>query len=198
MTFIGITGQSGRLERKSSVRVRHSAAVPYCRVFDQNCDNRRILLCFRFAQSGLRLRTTASSGVVVLLSAYSRSARLCIRTGRSTLLLAGFFRHYGRPDRMLTNLAGPVGRIVHQCCCDCPAHSVQLPRTKNVQSVTLVLGYLLLYGYDVSGHAYQMRLFGLAVGALRTWYSTATIAAMPMSSVETSFLLSICAIRAQM
>ena len=31
---------------------------------------------------------------------------------------------------------------------------------------TLVLGYLLLYGYDVSGHAYQMRLFGLAVGAL--------------------------------
>ena len=32
--------------------------------------------------------------------------------------------------------------------------------------VLVLLGYLLLYGYDVSGHAYQMRLFGLAAGAL--------------------------------
>ena len=33
---------------------------------------------------------------------------------------------------------------------------------------TLVLGYLLLYGYDVSGRSYVMRLAGLAVGALIT------------------------------
>ena len=63
---------------------------------------------------------------------------------------------------------------------------------------TLVLGYLLLYGYDVSGHAYQMRLFGLAAGALlvcAVFYGNHR--AMPMSFVqETSFLLSICAIRA--
>lgn len=29
---------------------------------------------------------------------------------------------------------------------------------------TLVLGYLLLYGYDVSGKSYLMRLSGMAVG----------------------------------
>ena len=31
---------------------------------------------------------------------------------------------------------------------------------------TFVLGYLLLYGYDVTGQAYQMRLIGLLVGML--------------------------------
>ena len=30
---------------------------------------------------------------------------------------------------------------------------------------TLVLGYLLLYGYDVTGKSYQMRLVGMALGA---------------------------------
>lgn len=33
---------------------------------------------------------------------------------------------------------------------------------------TLVLGYLLLYGYDVNGKSYQMRLIGMAVGSLIT------------------------------
>lgn len=33
---------------------------------------------------------------------------------------------------------------------------------------TFVLGYLLLQGYDVNGHAYTLRLLGLAVGALAT------------------------------
>ena len=68
-------------------------------------------------------------GVVVLLYLLVfRSAHLCIRTGQSTLLLAGFFGimavgpQSGRPGR----------RIVHQCCCDCTAHSVRLPRAENV------------------------------------------------------------------
>lgn len=33
---------------------------------------------------------------------------------------------------------------------------------------TLVLGYLLLYGYDVTGEAYLMRVIGLGVGAILT------------------------------
>lgn len=33
---------------------------------------------------------------------------------------------------------------------------------------TLVLGYLLLYGYDVSGKSYLMRIAGMAVGAVLT------------------------------
>ena len=105
-------------------------------------------------------------GVVVLLYLLVfRSAHLCIRTGQSTLLLAGFFGIMAVGPHA-ANLAGPVGGLFIN------AASIALlilfgchePRMFN-QS-TLVLGYLLLYGYDVSGHAYQMRLFGLAVGAL--------------------------------
>jgi len=33
---------------------------------------------------------------------------------------------------------------------------------------TLVLGYLLLYGYDVTGKSYEMRLVGMAAGAVLT------------------------------
>ncbi|WP_448865677.1 FUSC family protein, partial [Clostridium sp.] len=33
---------------------------------------------------------------------------------------------------------------------------------------TLVLGYLLLYGYDVTGKSYQMRLAGMTLGAVLT------------------------------
>ena len=36
---------------------------------------------------------------------------------------------------------------------------------------TLVLGYLLLYGYDVTGKSYQMRLVGMAVGAAPVSYT---------------------------
>ena len=66
-------------------------AVPYCRVFDQNCDNRRILLCFRFTlQSGFGADNSIVGVVVLLYLLVFRSAHLCIRTGQSTLLLAGF------------------------------------------------------------------------------------------------------------
>ena len=33
---------------------------------------------------------------------------------------------------------------------------------------TIVLGYLLLYGYDVDGHSFTMRMLGLAVGCILT------------------------------
>ncbi len=96
------------------------------------------------------------------------------------------------------NLAGPVGGLFINAAAIALLILFGCHEPRMFNQSTLVLGYLLLYGYDVSGHAYQMRLFGLAVGALLSArYSTATIAAMPMSSVqETSFLLSICAIRA--
>ena len=35
---------------------------------------------------------------------------------------------------------------------------------------TLVLGYLLLYGYDVTGTSYQMRLAGMILGAVLTCF----------------------------
>ncbi len=33
---------------------------------------------------------------------------------------------------------------------------------------TIVLGYLLLFGYDVTGHAYSMRIYAILVGAIMT------------------------------
>lgn len=74
-------------------------------------------------------------GVVVLLYLLVfRSAHLCIRTGQSHAAARRIFRHYGR--RTACSQSGwPGRRIVHQCCCDCPAHSVRLPRAENVQSV---------------------------------------------------------------
>ena len=36
---------------------------------------------------------------------------------------------------------------------------------------TWVLGYLLLYGYDVTGKSYQMRLVGMALGAAPVSYT---------------------------
>lgn len=105
-------------------------------------------------------------GVVVLLYLLVfRSAHLCIRTGQSTLLLAGFFGIMA---------VGAACRLIWPArSADCSSMLLQLPCSSFAATSrecfnqsTLVLGYLLLYGYDVSGHAYQMRLFGLAVGAL--------------------------------
>ena len=105
-------------------------------------------------------------GVVVLLYLLVfRSAHLCIRTGQSTLLLAGFFGIMAVGPHA-ANLAGPVGGLFINAAAIALLILFGCHEPRMFNQSTLVLGYLLLYGYDVSGHAYQMRLFGLAVGAL--------------------------------
>ena len=125
-------------------------------------------------------------GVVVLLYLLVfRSAHLCIRTGQSTLLLAGFFGIMAVGPHA-ANLAGPVGGLF-------------------INAAAIAL--LILFGCHEPRMFNQSTLAGTPIKcacldllSVRFWsarYSTATIAAMPMSSVqETFFLLSICAIRA--
>ena len=105
-------------------------------------------------------------GVVVLLHLLVfKNADLRIDAKQSTGLLALFFGIMTVAPH-LANLANPfVGLLIHAA-----AISILIlfgchePRMFN-QS-TLVLSYLLLYGYDVSGTEYLSRLAGMAVGAV--------------------------------
>ncbi len=84
-------------------------------------------------------------GVVVLLCLMVfRNADLGIHTGQSTMLLALFF-------------------VIMTVC-------PHLANQFSFNQSTLVLGYLLLYGYDVTGKSYQMRLVGMALGAALTCF----------------------------
>ena len=107
-------------------------------------------------------------GVVVLLCLMVfRNADLGIHTGQSTILLALFFgimticphlaNQLSPVSGMLLNIAALAVLILFGC------HNPFM-----FNQSTLVLGYLLLYGYDVTGKNYQMRLTGMTLGALLT------------------------------
>ena len=81
------------------------------------------------------------------------------------VVLAGFFGIMAVGPHA-ANLAGPVGGLFINAAAIALLILFGCHEPRMFNQSTLVLGYLLLYGYDVSGHAYQMRLFGLAVGAL--------------------------------
>ena len=107
-------------------------------------------------------------GVVVLLCLMVfRNADLGIHTGQSTILLALFFavmtvcphlaNQLSPVPGMLLNIAALAVLILFGC------HNPFM-----FNQSTLVLGYLLLYGYDVTGKSYEMRLVGMAAGAVLT------------------------------
>ncbi|WP_461881925.1 FUSC family protein [Fusicatenibacter sp.] len=107
-------------------------------------------------------------GVVVLLCLMVfRNADLGIHTGQSTILLTLFFvimtvcphlaNQLSPIPGMLINIAALAVLILFGC------HNPFM-----FNQSTLVLGYLLLYGYDVTGKSYQMRLIGMAFGAALT------------------------------
>ena len=109
-------------------------------------------------------------GVVVLLCLMVfRNADLGIYTGQSTMLLALFFvimtvcphlaNQFSPVLGMLLNIAALAVLILFGC------HNPFM-----FNQSTLVLGYLLLYGYDVTGNSYQMRLVGMALGAALTCF----------------------------
>ena len=107
-------------------------------------------------------------GVVVLLCLMVfRNADLGIHTGQSTMLLALFFvimtvcphlaNQFSPVLGMLLNIAALAVLILFGC------HNPFM-----FNQSTLVLGYLLLYGYDVSGKSYMLRIAGMAAGAAIT------------------------------
>ena len=92
-------------------------------------------------------------GVVVLLYLLVfRSAHLCIRTGQSTLLLAGFFGIMAVGPHA-ANLAGPVGGLFINAAAIALLILFGCHEPRMFNQSTLVLGYLLLYAYDVNGRA---------------------------------------------
>lgn len=107
-------------------------------------------------------------GVVVLLCVMVfRNADLGIHTRHSTWLLALFFvimtvcphlaNQLSPLPALLINIAALAVLILFGC------HNPFM-----FNQSTLVLGYLLLYGYDVSGKSYMLRIAGMAAGAVLT------------------------------
>lgn len=107
-------------------------------------------------------------GVVVLLCVMVfRNADLGIHTRHSTWLLALFFvimtvcphlaNQLSPLPALLINIAALAVLILFGC------HNPFM-----FNQSTLVLGYLLLYGYDVSGKSYMLRIAGMAAGAAIT------------------------------
>lgn len=129
-----------------------------------------MVFCFSFVSAFSILFGSENSivGVVVLLCLMVfRNAHFDIHAGQSTLLLALFFAVMTVFPH-LANMVSPLpGLLINMVAiaflifwgCHNPFMFNQS---------TLVLGYLLLYGYDVTGRSYEMRLIGMAVGAVLT------------------------------
>ena len=131
-----------------------------------------MLFCFAFVSVFSILFGNENSvvGVVVLLCLMVfRNADFGLHTGQSTLLLALFFvdmavfPHLAQQaaplPALLLNVAALAFLVIFGC------HNPFM-----FNQSTLVLGYLLLYGYDVTGKSYQMRLTGMALGAALTCF----------------------------
>ena len=107
-------------------------------------------------------------GVVVLLCVMVfRNADLGIRTSHGAVSLILIFGILAFGPK-LANASGLFGEfLVHVLCIFgltfLGCHNVVMSNQS-----TLVLGYLLLYGYDVTGRAYLMRLAGIGAGAVLT------------------------------
>ena len=129
-----------------------------------------MVFCFAFvtASSIILGKDNSIVGVVVLLCVMVfRNADLGIHTVHSTWLLALFFvimticphlaNQLSPLPALLINIAALAVLILFGC------HNPFM-----FNQSTLVLGYLLLYGYDVSGKSYMLRIAGMAAGAAIT------------------------------
>lgn len=129
-----------------------------------------MLFCFTFVTAYSLIFGGENSivGVVVLLCVMVfKNADFGVNVKESVALLILFFGLMIIGPHA-ANLAGPaVGMLVNMVSlffifflgCYNPMMSNQS---------TLVLGYLLLYGYDVSGKSYMLRIIGLTVGCVMT------------------------------
>lgn len=129
-----------------------------------------VAFCVAFVTGYTKLFGADNSivGVVVLLCVMVfRYADFDIRNSHGFLTMFVLFSVLAVGPR-LSNIVSPSMAFLVNIVCILllmvlGCHNVMLSNHS-----TLVLGYLLLQGYDVSGHAYTLRLFGLAVGALAT------------------------------
>ena len=104
------------------------------------------------------------AGVVFLLALLVlRQADFGIRTSHGLICIAGIFTLLITGPRLANTLPAPASLLVNFI-------SILLLMILGCHNVimynhsTFVLGYLLLQGYDVSGHAYLLRVEGLLAG----------------------------------
>lgn len=107
-------------------------------------------------------------GVVVLLCIMVfRYADFGMKISGSLFSLAVIFAILAFGPR-LANQAGLFGELIINLVCIFALLVLGCHNVLMANHSTIVLGYLLLYGYDVTGEAYLMRLVSIAAGALLT------------------------------
>lgn len=106
------------------------------------------------------------AGVVFLLALLVlRQADFGIRTSHGLICIAGIFTLLITGPRLANTLPAPASLLVNFI-------SILLLMILGCHNVimynqsTFVLGYLLLYGYDVTGRAYLLRVLGLLVSMM--------------------------------
>ena len=105
-------------------------------------------------------------GVTVLLALLVlRQADFGIQTSHGLLSIVGIFIIMMAGPR-LANMVSPVGAFFINCVCILLLMIFGCHNVIMHNHSTFVLGYLLLYGYDVSGRAFEMRVIGLTAGML--------------------------------
>ena len=105
-------------------------------------------------------------GVTVLLALLVlRQADFGIRTSHGLLSIVGIFTIMMAGPR-LANMVSPVGAFFINCVCILLLMIFGCHNVIMHNHSTFVLGYLLLYGYDVSGRAFALRVIGLTAGML--------------------------------
>ena len=96
---------------------------------------------------------------------FSRQADFGIRTTHGLASIAGIYAILMAGPR-LANMVSPVPAFFINAACIMLLMILGCHNVIMYNHSTFVLGYLLLFGYDVSGHAYILRLEGLLVGMI--------------------------------
>ena len=105
-------------------------------------------------------------GVTVLLAVLVlRQADFGIRTTHGLASIAGIYAILMAGPR-LANMVSPVPAFFVNVVCIMLLMILGCHNVIMYNHSTFVLGYLLLFGYDVSGHAYILRMEGLLVGMI--------------------------------
>ncbi len=129
-----------------------------------------LVFCFVFvgAYSMLFGAENSTAGVVVLLAVLVfRQADLGFKASQSAWTLLVIFAVMAFGPRLANALPPALGLIVNIIC----VFALTVLGCHNIlmsNHSTFVLGYLLLYGYDVQGQVYMLRLAALGVGAVIT------------------------------
>ena len=129
-----------------------------------------LVMAFCVAVVSMYSKLTGSSnsvvGVTVLLAVLVlRQADFGIRTTHGLLSIAGIFGILMAGPR-LANMVPPLAAFAVNAVCILLLMILGCHNVIMYNHSTFVLGYLLLFGYDVSGHAYILRLEGLLVGMI--------------------------------